>query len=461
MRLATVGLGAVLLGCGICGAAQEPARATDLPGRPFSILRSWTIGGEGTWDYLAFDATALQLFVTHEQVVQVVDVTTGKVVGEVTGLGEARDVALDDNGQFGYVTDGRNAEVKVFDRRSFQVVASVRTAPGPRSIVFDPATHLVFAVCLMPTERGNAGVPAVGNGRPARVDPRTGRPIQPLPAGSAITVIDTLNNSRLGDLLITGHLGAAQTDGKGQVFVNVIDRSQIAHFDAQTAANLLREHAEAVAEQAEAAKTAASTAAGKAGTTQQGSGQAAGGRNAAAARPELNELDWSDVERRAQPGEIPLHRFGAIAGCSDPAGLAIDSAHLRLFVDCSNGRLAVLDAIEGRLIAMVKTGAQTDAIGYDPGRGLIYVASTAVLGSLTVIHQSVTDSYDVVQEVPTQARARTLAVNTATGEVYLVTNVTGFDVSTPGVGGGTHTLPVVQSSPVKGTFHVLVIGTEQ
>ncbi len=54
------------------------------------------------------------------------------------------------------------------------------------------------------------------------------------------------------------------------------------------------------------------------------------------------------------------------------------------------------------------------------------------MGSLTIIRRNLTDSYAVIQELPTQARARTLAVNPATGEVYLVTNVLGFDLTHKG-----------------------------
>jgi len=53
----------------------------------------------------------------------------------------------------------------------------------------------------------------------------------------------------------------------------------------------------------------------------------------------------------------------------------------------------------------------TDAVGFDPGRGLIYIANGGANGSLTVIRQDVTDTYAVIQDLPTRQRARTLAVN--------------------------------------------------
>jgi hypothetical protein len=58
----------------------------------------------------------------------------------------------------------------------------------------------------------------------------------------------------------------------------------------------------------------------------------------------------------------------------------------------------------------------------------------------------------VVQEVPTQARARTLAINPDSGEVYLVTNISGFNRDHNGGIGG------LQAVPVAGSFQVLVVG---
>jgi hypothetical protein len=69
-----------------------------------------------------------------------------------------------------------------------------------------------------------------------------------------------------------------------------------------------------------------------------------------------------------------------------------------------------------------------------------------------MIRQDVTDSYAVIQDLPTRQRARTLAVNAVTGEVYLVTDLQGVDLAQPG---GIGTLKTV---PVSGSFEVLVVG---
>src|ERR1035438_8432832 len=96
------------------------------------------------------DPAARRLFIAHGSLVQVVDVDTGALAGQVTGLREAHAIALDDTGEFGYISDGRADQVKVFDRRSFAVVASIPTGPTPRALVFDPPSRLLFAICANP-----------------------------------------------------------------------------------------------------------------------------------------------------------------------------------------------------------------------------------------------------------------------------------------------------------------------
>ncbi len=212
--------------------AQTP-QATDLPGRPFFIKKTWRIGGEGNWDYLTLDPVALQLYIAHSHAVQVVDVNAGSVSGEVTGLREAHGIALDSDGQFGYVSDGPANEVKVFDRRSLELVASIPTGKNPRAVVFEPASRLVFVVC--PDIAQESVAPRhTGNGQHV-IDPSV---------KSTVTVIDAQTRTRLADLMLPGRLGFAQTDGNGMVYVNITDRNQIAYFNAQDFDSRLKRLAE-------------------------------------------------------------------------------------------------------------------------------------------------------------------------------------------------------------------------
>jgi YVTN family beta-propeller protein len=416
----------------VVATAQTP-QATETPGSVFSIRHKWTIGGDGNWDYLTLDPSALRLYIAHGPTVQVVDVKEGTVIGQVTGLRDAHEIALDDQGQYGYVSDGPSDAVIVFDRSSFEVVAKVPTGKNPRSLVFDPATHLLFVVCPSTTI-------------PDSKNPRRNAAGQPIPqsepsAASTVTVIDGDSHKRLADLLFPGHLGFAQANGKGNIFINVTDRNQIAHFNATGIETRLRRLAEDNPSEPATQNPPPNPARAQPAPTQT--------RNPG---DPTYIIDWTDSAKTTQLIPRPLHTFNLGQACPSPRGLSIDSANDRLFVACDNMTMVVINASSGEVVATLPIGAGTDAIGYDPNHGLIYAANGGGVGSLTIIRQHLSDSYAVVQELPTQARARTLAVNPDSGEVYLVTNITGFDLNHKGGVGD------LKPTALQGSFQVLVVG---
>jgi DNA-binding beta-propeller fold protein YncE len=397
-------------------AAQQIPGATELPSHPFFIKKTWFIGGAGNWDYLTMDPAAQQLFIAHGAQVQVVDVATGTVAGTVGALRLAHAIALDDSGEFGYISDGPADQVRVFDRRSFQVVATIPTGPNPRALVYEPQSRLLFAICTNPLPPEPAGASPSGNqaNRPANSTAATVRNQQPAPSPeikTSITVIDAQTRQPLAQILMPGRLGFAQADGHGQVFVNIVNRNQVARLDAQSLGTMLRN------------------------------------------RPSANAvLDWSHESRPAQSSENSLRLFALGPDCPEPSALAVDGPHSRIFVACNNMKMAVLNADTGGALTSLPIGPGTDAIGFDSSHGLIYSANGGANGSLTVIRQDVADSYAVVQVLPTRQRARTLAVNASTGDVYLVTDLLGASLAQSG-GIGT-----LRTASVNGSFQVLVIG---
>src|ERR1700761_2708846 len=92
--LAACALAACALG--ICAFAQQP----------YKVVDHWKIGGVGGWDYLLADPSAHLLYLTHGQRVEVVDTTTGKAVGAITGLKGTHGIALNPDGKVGYISDG-------------------------------------------------------------------------------------------------------------------------------------------------------------------------------------------------------------------------------------------------------------------------------------------------------------------------------------------------------------------
>jgi DNA-binding beta-propeller fold protein YncE len=429
-----------LIGCATLPAQQIPA-ATQLPGSPFFIKQTWIVGGVGNWDYLTLDPAARRLFIAHGSLVQVVDLDTGALAGQITGLREAHAIALDDTGEFGYISDGPSGQVKVFDRRSFQVVATIPTGPSPRALVFEPQNRLLFAICAnSATENPATPQPATNRAKSppnatTRSSPqnKNSQSVTDREIKSSVTVIDAQTRQPLAEILMPGKLGFAQTGGNGQVFINIVNRNQIARLDAQAIATFLRGHSAASSQPANVQSVSAPSSLAK-----------------QFAAPPV--LDWSHESRLPNSAESRMNIFALGPDCREPSALAVDGGHMRLFAACSNMKMVVLNADSGELVASLPIGPGTEAIGYDAGRGLIYAANGGAQGTLTVIRQDVTDTYSEIQNLPTRQRARTLAVNPVTGEVYLVTDLLGVNLAQPG------TIGTLQTAPVNGSFQVLVVG---
>ncbi|KZC23372.1 YVTN family beta-propeller domain-containing protein [Rhodanobacter thiooxydans] len=107
-----------------------------------------------------------------------------------------------------------------------------------------------------------------------------------------------------------------------------------------------------------------------------------------------------------------------LAPCESPSGLALDHAHHRLFAVCDNRTMTVLDAVDGHHVADVPIGDGPDAVVFDGAKGMIYSAN-GQSGTITAVHEDDPDHYTVAATVPTQASARTLALDAKLHRLYL------------------------------------------
>jgi DNA-binding beta-propeller fold protein YncE len=420
-----------LLGCATVAAQTIPPPG-QLGSQPYSIRKTWIIGGQGNWDYLTVDPRANQLFISHGPVVQVVDVETGSVTGEVTGLHEAHQVALSDVGDVGYISDGPADEVQVFDRRTLKLVASIPTVSNPRALVYEPDNKLLFVISAGPKPEPT---PPPSRSRTARPTPNPSPSQAPnAEARSSIMVIDAEALTPIATLLLPGTLGFATAGSGGQVYVNVVDRNQVVRLDATAVLSAIHD----AAPHTPPAKPAPAASMAK----------------PAAAAPDAGSgvmFDFAGgIAPRPPAGAVRTFSLGA--ECHEPRGLALDDNHQQLFAACNNMKMSVLNANSGQVVTSLPIGPAPDAIGYDAARGLIYTANGGAQGSVTIIRQDVTDTYAVIQTLPTRQRARTLAVNPSTGEVYLVTELMGVNLQKQG---GIGSLKPV---PATGSFQVLVVG---
>lgn len=108
----------------------------------------------------------------------------------------------------------------------------------------------------------------------------------------------------------------------------------------------------------------------------------------------------------------------SLAPCDSPSGQAIDTKHRRLFSVCDGKHMVVVDADSGKVIAAPAIGDGPDAAGFDASHQVAFSSNGD--GTLTVVHEDAPDKFTVIQNLPTQRGARTMALDPSTGKVYLV-----------------------------------------
>ena len=177
--------------------APAPAKPT------YRLLQTTPIGGEGGWDYLAVDAPAQRLYLSHATQVDVLDLRTSRLVGTIPNTPGVHGIAPVPQLGRGYITNGRSNSVLVFDLKTLQPLATLPTGPKPDDVLYDDFSGRVFVF---------------NNG------------------GTTATVLDAATNTVAGTVELGGAPEAAVTDGKGQIFVNLEDKSEVVGFDAKTLA---------------------------------------------------------------------------------------------------------------------------------------------------------------------------------------------------------------------------------
>jgi DNA-binding beta-propeller fold protein YncE len=117
--------------------------------------------------------------------------------------------------------------------------------------------------------------------------------------------------------------------------------------------------------------------------------------------------------------KLTVDHVWSIAPGKAPSGLAMDRANRRLFVTCHNQKMVILDADSGKVVATPPIGRGTDACTFDAEAGLAFSSNGD--GTLSVVQEKSPDKFTALAPVSTQAGARTMALDTKTHNIFLVT----------------------------------------
>ena len=134
----------------------------------------------------------------------------------------------------------------------------------------------------------------------------------------------------------------------------------------------------------------------------------------------------------------------------EPAGLAIDLVHHRLFIGCHNKLMVMMDSTNGNVVATAPIGQGVDANAFDPDTRLAF--SSCGEGNVTIAHEDTPDTLTVVQTLATERGARTMALDPKTHRIYLAT--ARFEAQSEPVAGTPRQRPKI----VPGSMKILVYG---
>lgn len=185
------------LASGNVGAATHGHQTAD----PRFMLTTVSLPGDGRGDYLYVDATSRRLYVTHTNQVHVLDLDSLRPIGAVTDLKAAHGIAIDSASGHGFVTDGGQDAVVMFDLTTDRTLKIIPVGRKPDSILRDGASGKVLAFNRESND---------------------------------VSVIDPASGTVSGTIKLPAGPESGQSDDQGHIWVNLDDGNAIAEIDSRT-----------------------------------------------------------------------------------------------------------------------------------------------------------------------------------------------------------------------------------
>jgi DNA-binding beta-propeller fold protein YncE len=182
--------------CALSVSLAAAALAAAGPG--YHVTTTYKVGGEGGWDYLNADAGARRLYVSRGTHVIVLDLDSGKNVGDIPDTPGVHGIALAPELGKGFTSNGREGTVSIFDLKTLAPSSKVKVGENPDAILYDPATKRVFTF----------------NGR-----------------SQDSSAIDAVSGKVLATIKLDGKPEFAASDAAGEIFVNIEDKSELVAID--------------------------------------------------------------------------------------------------------------------------------------------------------------------------------------------------------------------------------------
>jgi DNA-binding beta-propeller fold protein YncE len=186
----------------VLGAASVVMAATN----GYHLLKKYSFGAaEGStreyFDYVSVDSAARRVYLSHGTEIKVIDADSGALVANITGLKQDHGVAVASEFGRGFISDGGQGKVIIFDLQTLKVTGEAKADNDADCVIYDPSSKHVFVM----------------NGDP-----------------HSSTVIDAKSGSVVGTIELGGGPEFAVADGKGTVYINLEDKSELVAVDSAT-----------------------------------------------------------------------------------------------------------------------------------------------------------------------------------------------------------------------------------
>ena len=172
----------------------------------YHLLKKYSFGAaEGStreyFDYVSVDSAARRVYLSHGTEIKVIDADSGALVANITGLKQDHGVAVASEFGRGFISDGGQGKVIIFDLKTLKVTGEAKADNDADCVIYDPSSKHVFVM----------------NGDP-----------------HSSTVIDAKSGSVVGTIDLGGGPEFAVADGKGTVYINLEDKSELLAVDSAT-----------------------------------------------------------------------------------------------------------------------------------------------------------------------------------------------------------------------------------
>ena len=175
----------------LCGAAAPS----------YTITKTVPLGTPDKWDYISFDAASHRVFVAHADHTDVVDASTGQVLGKLAGLHGAHGQAVAADGTI-WADSGLTKTVTAYDPKTFAAGKALPAQTDADGLIADPSGRTVVVL----------------NGD-----------------GESATLVDTATQTVKANVKLGGGPEFAAMDDRGHLYVNIASTNEIAVVDVSAA----------------------------------------------------------------------------------------------------------------------------------------------------------------------------------------------------------------------------------